>query len=112
MDLKFFKTRTAPNRNYVVIVESGTFCIKREELDHCELQLLEDWFSSYSRNACRDLHVKLHHNLDNGAVYLKSDKVMGEVYTNPELLKDRIEQLHQIEADFFSHLNYIKQPKF
>ena len=111
MELKFFKTRTAPNRNYVEII-SGNFSIKEGELDYSETKLLKKWFQSYSRAANKPLLVQLQTSSSNGSLYLRSDEVTGEVFTNPELLKERLTQLHQIEVDFFKQIEYIKQPKF
>lgn len=110
-ELKFFKTRTSPNRNYVEII-SGNFSIKEGELDYSETKLLKKWFQSYSRAAKKPLLVQLQTSSSNGSLYLRSDEVTGEVFTNPELLKERLTQLHQIESDFFKQIRYIKQPKF
>lgn len=110
-ELKFFKIRVSPNRNYTEII-SGDYVIKEGALDHSELKLLKKWFESYSRSAYRNLRVQIQTSSSNNSLYLRSEEITGEVYTDPELLKNRLTQLHQIEADFFKQIDYIKQPKF
>lgn len=108
LNLKFFQVVVADNRNYACI-RNTNFVIEKQELDYNELQLLKKWFASYCRNAYRSPDVKLLTSL-NDTLYLTTEQY--EVYGCCDSLAERIQQLHQIEADFFAKIAEIKQPKF
>jgi hypothetical protein len=107
-NLKFFQVVVADNRNYACI-RNTNFVIEKQELDYNEIHLLKKWFASYCRNAYISPDVLLA-TTDNDTLYLTTQEY--EVYGCPESLEERVQELHQIEADFFAKVVEIKQPKF
>lgn len=45
-------------------------------------------------------------------IWLAAEFDEKDIFSTAEDLKSRLEKLHQIEADFFKQVDYIKQPKF
>lgn len=105
MELKFFTTRTAPNRNYTQIcIGDDDFAI--EDLDHSETYLLQSWFD---RNVADSNVVLTKSHL---GWWLGFRECSKEVHLSQETLDERLQELQAIEAVFFARLEYIKQPKF
>lgn len=104
--LKFFRIIISANLNYAQIESTGYRIT--DNLDTQELHLLYIWFDRNSTGG-----LKMDYNfINNQTVGVFLVEPRREVYGCQDTLQERVEELLNFEQDFFTQVDYIKQPKF
>lgn len=107
-ELKFFEVEISANRNYAHLTSSNFFI---EGFDDNEIYLLKRWFIEYLRLS-RYTRNNIVMRTKSDRVWLVSEDYDLDIFTDPERLASRLEQLHNIETDFIAKAVEIKQPRF
>lgn len=107
-ELKFFDVVISANRNYAEIKHSPyKHSVSVDDQEHF---LLHQWFRNYDRRNGRVHNIKL--SILNSLLYLLFERSDVEIYSHPDTLQERVDELLSIEADLFEYIAHLKQPRF